>query len=114
MPRSVETLTLTVANAGTDSTVCDTRGREVAAIAVPTITSATIALQVSADGTTFYPVKDSSATPTQIGLWPATTGGFALDGSEVARCLVGWRYFKVVLGASQGAARSIVVQLSSD
>lgn len=106
MPVASAHLKATIANGGTDSNTIDMNGFSVVGIIIPTITNAAITPKVSADGTTFFPLKEKDGSTTlEIA---ASTGGFAVDADFCAR-LSGYRYLKLVSGASQGAERVITV-----
>jgi len=91
-------LTATIADEGTESGAVDMSGQTMLAILVPTLDSATLEIEGSFDGTNFYDVKDTGGN--QVGLWPASVGGFILDGDAVAR-FVGIPFIRFKTGAAQ-------------
>lgn len=100
------TIYATIVNAGTTSGAIDMRGKTLASIDVPTLTSATFTIEGSMDGSTWRNVKDTSGTV--VGQWSASTGAFICDADTVAR-FVGIPYLRFVCGAAQGAERTITV-----
>jgi hypothetical protein len=73
---------------------------------VPTITSATIALSCSVDGTNFGTMATNySATALIDFTYAATTGGKVLKLPDISAC----RKLKITAGAAQAANRTFVV-----
>ena len=70
-----------------------------------TFTGTAITFQVSADGTTFVALNDSSGA---VSLTVAQGKGYALPAS-----VMGFRFLKFVSGSSEGADRTIQVVLKS-
>lgn len=74
---------------------------------VPTITSATIALSGSADGTTFGTIYDEQTNGTTKIAWSvgATTGGYMVELPPIQV----FRKIKITAGAAQAANRVFVI-----
>ena len=96
---------VTTVSADNTTTAGFTVPREVTrlGIQIPTIASAAVTVQVSMDGTTYVPLYNDS-----LAAWSLTagTGAVAVPLPESAQV---WRWFKIVLGASQTAARTFTV-----
>lgn len=72
-------------------------------IQVPTIASATVTVQVSMDNTTYSPMYADNLVVWSV---PASTGNIAVRLPESA---VAFRWFKIILGASQTAVKTFNV-----
>lgn len=70
---------------------------------VPTLSSTTVELRGSYDGTTYYPVYDT--TGTQMLKWTANLGDRIFASRDLAD-LVGYKYLGVVLGSTQGSDKT--------
>lgn len=73
---------------------------------VPSLTSTTLKIQVSQDGTNFFDVYDG--TQTQVLTWAAGTGSKAISSVDMAH-VMGFKYLQVVCGTAQGAAKTFTL-----
>lgn len=109
-----ETATITVATDNTTSAaVSIPRGAEYVDIYVPTLTSATVSLLVSADGGTTYDDLFCFSNGTNTVLWSsaAGTGGMYLQ----SPCRISaYNKVKVLTGAGQAANRSFKLYFKKD
>jgi hypothetical protein len=79
---------------------------EISYLLVPTITSATIAISGSIDGTNFFTIASNySATALIDFTYAATTGGKALKMPDLRP----YRYLKITSGAAQAADRAFTL-----
>lgn len=102
-PGSVQDVsTLTIANGQTtsDSALVDNPGE--IGLFVPTITAATITVQVSEDNSNFFGLVNQAGTP--ILVTASGTGSFAISGNEMGAILA-YKYVRVVSSGAQGAQR---------
>lgn len=95
--------TFLVANGQTTSSGIEMGDWGIMGLIVPTITSGTLKIQVSQDNSNFFDLYDSSGT--QALSWSASTGARAFASNDL-EAMRGYKYFRVVLGASQGADRT--------
>lgn len=95
-------VTLTVANGDTASDWQEIGNPAEIGLLVPTITSGTVTVQVSNDGSTARGLVNQAGTA--ILVLAASTGAYAVSSNEMGACL-GYKYIRVVCGASQGAQR---------
>lgn len=94
-----------ILNTGTVSTIADLEGFAVLGLLIPTITSATLTFQVAKERTgTYYTVKSIDAS-TAFTI-AASTGACAVESNDL-EALKGYRFIKIVAGASQGAERTL-------
>lgn len=102
-----DTKTLTIANgaATSDSQLIDNCSE--LGLIVPTITAATLTVQVSEDDVTYFPLVNQAGTA--ILVTASSTGAFAISGNEMGACLP-YKYIRVVSSVNQGAARSITLK----
>lgn len=94
-----------ISNGGTTSAAIKTSGMSLVGIQFPaTMTSTAVTFTVSSDGTTFVPLYNSSGA-----LSYTIAGGrfLAINPAD----FYGATYFKIVLGSSEGAARSLTAIL---
>jgi hypothetical protein len=101
-----ETDALVVASGQTTSGALLIKDPASIGLIVPTITSGTVTVQVSADGTNWFGLKDTGGNA--LLSYAASTGGFACSADDLAPVL-GYAYLRLVCGASQGADRTFTV-----
>lgn len=101
-----ETDTLVVANGATTSGSVLVKNPTSLGLLIPTITSATVKVQVSNDGTNFFDVQDTAGVVKMT--WGASTGNFAVQPADLASAL-GYLWVQIVCGAPQGAARTFTL-----
>jgi len=110
MSRSFEQQTWTIlagAPGGGVSNAIDLKGVAGGGYQIPAaITNTTATFQVSADGTTYTPLRDSSNSDVTRTI--AASKAYALPDE-----LFGWRYAKLVLNGNEAADRTILLSLSS-
>lgn len=98
--------TMVIASGGTTSTSLELEAYAFAGIVVPPLTSSTLQINGSVDGTNFFPIKDS--TGTQQLVWASGTGGFCISSRDLEHCR-GYTYIQFVAGSAQGATRTFQV-----
>ena len=101
-----DTVDLVIANGGTTSGWVHIGNPSEVGLTVPTITNATLVVQVAyaSDGTGGSGLVD--ATGTALLSYAASTGAFSI-GSTHMGAVLGYPYMRVVLGAAQGAERTL-------
>ena len=102
----LETETFVIANGQTTSAAVAIKDPASIGLLVPTVTSGTLKVQVSADGANFFDLQDASANV--LLSYVTTTGGFALSSVDLSHVL-GYGWLRVVSGASQGADRTFTL-----
>lgn len=100
-----DTVDIVVANGGTTSAWVHIGNPSEVGLSVPTITSATVTVQVAyaSDGTGGGGVVNGSGTA--VLSLAASTGGFNVGSNDMGAVL-GYGYMRIVCGASQGADRT--------
>ena len=89
-----------IASGGTSGS-CQLEDWPVLGLIVPTLSvSGTLTIAASYDGTTFYDIYDS--TGTQVLVWAATAGNRCFATRDLSD-LLGYKWFRVTLGAAQTA-----------
>lgn len=105
--KSAETRTATIADEGTVSSIVNMLGRRIGGLIVPTMTSAALTFQVSADGTTFKDLyhlledDEGSAAPVLASVEVSIPAGTHNVAYSPPPALQGWPYFRIVAGAGQ-------------
>lgn len=100
---AVDPITTTIAASATVSATIDMRGMRLAGLIIPaSMTSTALTFNVSNDGSTFVPLKDTTNAAISI----------TIDSSAAAYPLVpmdfiGWRYLQVVAGSAEASDRTI-------
>lgn len=95
----------TISSSGTTSSAIATGGRVIFGLVMPGVfTGTSITFTVSHDGTTYQALYDE--TNTQVSMTVAASRSYALPDA-----LAAWPYFKIVSGSSEGAARTLYVQM---
>lgn len=112
MHNLIESSSIVIASGGTTSAAFELEAWPIAALLVPTIDSATLKLQGSQDGSTWFDLYDGDGT--QVCFWAASTGNRAMvcDGAGAGttfRALTGFKYGRIVLGAIQTADRTFTL-----
>jgi hypothetical protein len=97
-----EVSTLTIANGQTTSDSALIDNCTELGLFVPTITAATITVQVSEDNVNFFGLTNQAGTA--ILVLASGTGAVAISGNELGACLP-YKYLRVVSGGAQGAQR---------
>lgn len=98
------TAVITIANSTTISAAVSLIGVSILGIVTPAaLTGTAITFQVSADGSTYVPLYDS--TNTQVSVTVAASRGYYLDPAIFAA----WRYAKVVSGSAEAADRTFTL-----
>jgi hypothetical protein len=106
VPRStsIVAVTATIANGATVSGAVDLGAATVTGIQMPAaFTGTTLTFQVSADGSTYVPLYDSSGTLQSMTV--AVSCGYSLNPTVFA----GWPYLKVVSGSAQVGSVAITL-----
>lgn len=99
---SIRTLDLAIASGATNSAAVDLKGHAPIGLITPgTLTSTTAELQASMDGSTWVPVYDRFGTKYSIAL--GTSRYIAIPPGDIA----GLPQLRVVVGSSEGAARTL-------
>jgi len=101
-------VTVAIPNNGTESGAINLRGAHDFAIYLPVLTTGTVRLQVSPNGTTWYDVYDEDNALVEIA---SNSGGFAIDGDYLARFAM-HNFVRVKTGATQLAAREITYTIA--
>lgn len=101
-----DTVDVVIANGGTTSPWVHIGNPSEVGLSVPAITSASLVVQVAyaSDGTGGAGLVD--ATGTAVLSYAAGTGGFNIGSNHMA-AILGYGYMRVVLGAAQGAERTL-------
>ena len=102
--------TLTIANADSVSDALDLTDTNLLGLIMPAAwTSAALTLEVSPDGSSWYPAYDAVGSQTGFIASPVVSAAYAVDLSA----LLAWRYVRLRSGTTatpvtQGAARPII------
>lgn len=106
MPRStsIQAVTATIANSATVSNAVTLDAATITGIVMPAaFTGTTLTFQVSADGSTYVALYDSTGTLESMTV--AVSCGYSLNPAVFA----GWPYMKVVSGSTEGGSRAITL-----
>jgi len=99
---------VTILNGGTVSSVADVSnsGHLLGFVMPAAFTGATVGFQVSADGTTYATLYNSSNNAVSITVTQGRAYSFTAD---ILSALSNWRYVKLVSGSAEGADRDIQI-----
>lgn len=100
--QGINTIDVTIASSETTSGVADFGDLTLSGITLPAMTGTSVTFQVSADGTNFYTLHDSTKTALSV-TCDGTARAFYLEPTKFA----GYRWIKVVSGSAEGAERTI-------
>ena len=102
---AVEVKTGTIAQSGSESTIFDLSGPAASKLIVPAgMTGTSLTFQVSADGSNFFILADTTDTDISITITTAAKV-YALD----PQTFYGARFIKIVSGSTEAAERTLTI-----